>query len=824
MLGLLFAMEIAVSDVANKRSILLLLIAGAIALVGLIIGGGGAWLIALGGSWYYLIAGVALIAVAALLFQRQASALWLYSALLLGTLAWALWEAGLDFWALAPRGGVLVILGVLLALPWLVRRLGSGRWPGPAWPLIASLAAASLVAVVAGLNSPHDLQGRLPGPRLRVGAGLYAGVPQQDWTAYGRSWRGDRWSPINQITSTNVGKLVKAWEFHTGDLQRPTDPDEFTYEVTPIKVGGLVYLCSPHDIVFALDAETGREVWRYNPNIRASKQMQHLTCRGVSYHSAGQPGATSSAGGDCPDRIILGTNDARLIALDAHTGRLCPGFGHNGEVDVWPGAPEYQRGWWQITSPPAIIHNIAVIGGAVYDNKSNFMPSGVIRGYDVVTGQLVWAFDPGNPGDTSPKPPGTGRYVPSSPNSWTIAAADEELGLVYLPMGMAAVDEWGGRRTPDTERFSSAVVALDATTGRLRWAFQTVHHDLWDMDIPAQPALVDLDLPNRGQVPALIQSTKTGNIFVLDRRTGKPLFPITERAVPGNAAPGDRASPTQPFSSVSMMPTQRVTGPDMWGATMFDQLACRIKLAGLRYDGPFTPPSRQGSLVYPGNFGVMDWGGMAIDPVRMIAFAHPNYMAFVDRLIPHKRTSSRYDPSVGPKESPATPQGPASGSDFRGAKVKGYNPNYGAPFAVALNAFLSPLGLPCQAPPWGYVAGVDLITGKVVWQHRNGTTRDEAPIPVPFKLGVPSLGGPMVTAGGVAFMGSALDYYLRAYDVTTGDVLWRGRLPAGGQATPMSYWSTASGRQFVVIAAGGHSTLGTKQGDSIVAYALPKVR
>ena len=811
-------------EATGKRSILLVAISAVLGLLGLSLVAGGAWLIVLGGSWYYLVAGLALLATGILLFRRRPAALWLYAVLLLGTMAWALWEAGLDFWALAPRGDVLAILGVVLVLPWVVRRLGSSNWPGPAWPLVASLALAGLVAVGAALGDPHDLQGSLPGPRAQASGSIYAGVPQQDWTAYGRSWRGDRWSPINQITPANVSKLAKAWEFHTADLPRPGDPDEFTYEVTPIKVGGLVYLCSPHNIVFALNAESGQEVWRYNPNIRASKQMQHLTCRGVSYHSAAQPGATRSPGGDCADRIILGTNDARLIALDAHTGRPCAGFGQAGQVDVRPGAPEYQRGWWQITSPPVIIRNLAIIGGAVYDNKSNFMPSGVIRAYDVVTGRLVWAFDPGNPGDTSPKPPGTGRYVPSSPNSWTISAADDELGLIYVPMGMAAVDQWGGRRTPETERFSAAIVALDATTGRLRWSFQTVHHDLWDMDIPAQPALVDLDLPNQGRVPALIQSTKTGNIFVLDRRTGKPLFPVTERPVPGNAAAGDRASPTQPFSSVSLMPTKHVTGADMWGATMFDQLACRIKFAGLRYEGPFTPPSTKGSLVFPGNFGVMDWGGMAIDPVRMIAFAHPNYMAFVDRLIPREPTSPRYDASNGPKESPNTDQGPAGGSDFKGSDTKGFNPNYGAPFAVALNPFLSPLGLPCQAPPWGYVAGIDLVTGKTVWQHRNGTTRDQMPVPLPFKLGVPSLGGPIVTAGGVAFMGSALDYYLRAYDVTTGDVLWRGRLPAGGQATPMSYWSSASGRQFVVIAAGGHGSLGTKQGDSIVAYALPKAR
>ena len=810
------------ADASHKRSMLLLLLGGVVGLIGAVVGAAGIWLAALGGSWYYILAGAALVATGVLLARRQAAALWLYAALLVATMVWALWEVGFDFWALAPRGDVLAILGGVLALPWVVRRLGQGTWPGPAWPLLASLALAGIVALGAAMNRPHDLRGRLAGARGQASADLYAGVPQQDWTAYGRSLRGDRWSPVNQITPKNVGTLEKAWEFHTGDLQRPSDPDEFTYEVTPIKVGGLVYLCSPHNIVFALDAETGREVWRYNPNIRASKQMQHLTCRGVSYHSAAQPGAERSAGGDCPGRIIMGTNDARLIALDAKTGRPCPGFGQNGIVDVWPGAPDYQRGWWQITSPPVIVRNFAIFGGAVYDNKSNFMPSGVIRAYDVVTGRPAWAFDPGNPGDTSPKSAGAGRYVPSSPNSWMVSSADEQLGLVYVPTGMAAIDQWGGRRTPETERFSASILALDAATGQLRWSYQTVHHDLWDMDVPAQPQLVDLDLPGRGRVPALVQTTKTGNIFVLDRRNGRPLFPVTERPVPGNPPPGDRLSPTQPYSAVSLMPKERVTGADMWGATMFDQLACRIKFAGLRYDGPFTPPSTQGSLVFPGNFGVMDWGGMAIDPVRQIAFAHPNYMAFVDRLIPREPTSPRYDPSVGPKESPNADQGPAGGSDFKGSDTKGYNPNYGAPFAVALNPFLSPLGLPCQSPPWGYVAGLDLTTGKVVWQHRNGTTRDQTPVPLPFKMGVPSLGGPIVTAGGVAFMGSALDYYLRAYDVTTGDVLWRGRLPAGGQATPMSYWSNASGRQFVVIAAGGHGSLGTKQGDSIVAFALPK--
>ena len=676
---------------------LLLLIGAIFALIGLAIAGGGAWLVALGGTWYYLIAGIALIATGLLLIQREPAALWLYAALLVSTMAWALWEVGFDFWALAPRGDILAILGILLVLPWVVRRLGAGRWPGPAWPLLAALGLAVVVAGTAAFQDPHDQDGRLPGARTQVSAGLYGRVPQQDWNSYGRSWRGDRWSPINQITPANASRLGKAWEFHTGDLERPGDPDEFTYEVTPIKVGKLVYLCSPHDIVFALDAESGQEVWRYNPNIRASKQMQHLTCRGVSYHSASQPGAERSSGGDCPDRIILGTNDARLIALDARTGRLCPGFGHNGQIDVWPGAPDYQRGWWQITSPPVIVHNLAVFGGAVYDDKSNFMPSGVIRAYDVVTGKPAWAFDPGNPGDTSPKARGArAGTCRRRPTAGRYRRRTSSLGLVYVPMGMAAVDQWGGRRTPDTERFSSAIVALGGRRrARCAGSFRRCITTCGTWTSRRSPLWLILTLPGRGRVLAIVQSTKTGNIFILDRRTGKPLFPVTERPVPGNAAAGDRASPTQPFSAVSLMPQKRVTGADMWGATMLDQLACRITFHRLRYDGPFTPAfDTEGSLVFPGQF----WGdglgrhrhrsGAPWSPSRI-----PNYIAFVDRLIPHGPTSPRYDPSVGPKESPnAHSRDAAGGSDLQGARMpRATIRTMVRPSRVALNAFRSVL-------------------------------------------------------------------------------------------------------------------------------------
>jgi quinoprotein glucose dehydrogenase len=422
----------------------------------------------------------------------------------------------------------------------------------------------------------------------------------------------------------------------------------------------------------------------------------------------------------------------------------------------------------------------------------------------VNSGRLVWNFDSGNPDETTPLAPSQ-HYVKNSPNSWSISSADEKLGLIYIPYGNQTPDQWGADRGANTERFASSITALDINTGQVRWVYQTVHHDLWDMDVGSQPSLVDLHMPS-GVVPALVAPTKTGNLFVLDRRTGKPIFPAPEQKVPQDTVKDDHAAPTQPFSTVGFMPRRPVRESDMWGVTMLDQLACRIQFRSLHYEGPFTPPSIQGSLVFPGNFGVLDWGGIAIDPVRQIAFANPSYMAFVDRLNPREQAQNRI---------PA-PQGIERSSEA------GTNPDYGAPYSADLHPFLSPIGLPCQAPPWGYVAGVDLTTGKIGYMHRNGTIQDESPIPVPIAMGVPSLGGPIVTAGGVAFLTSTLDYYVRAYDVSNGKQLWQSRLPAGAQATPMTYRSDKTGRQYLLVVAGGHGSLGTKAGDSIIAYALPE--
>jgi len=796
---------------STGRTPLILWIVGICLIVpGLALLAGGIWLASLGGSWYYIVAGLVFIATGILLIIRRREALWLYAAFVLGTLAWAVWEIGLDWWQLAPRGDVVFIVGLVLLLPWIARPLARADDPHP-WraaglPLAGALAIAAVVGIAALFTDHHDLDGALPADAVAAAQPNYAGVPDGDWHAWGRSNFGSRYSPLAKITRDNVKNLKIAWTYHTGDIRGPEDPQETTYEVTPLKVGDTLYLCTPHDFAIALDAETGQERWRYDPKINQSKGLQHLTCRGVAYHASTPDNPPPN--GECPQRILLPTADARLIALDAATGKTCPSFGKDGHVDLWTGMPDLQPGFYYSTSPPVVTKNLVIVAGNVSDNVSTTEPSGVIRAYDINTGRLVWNMDPGRPDSTEPIGPGE-TYTHNSPNSWSVSSADEALGMIYLPMGNATPDQWGGHRTENMERFSSSILALDIATGKVRWVYQTVHHDLWDMDIGAQPSLVDLTR-NGETIPALVAPTKQGGIYILDRRNGQPIFPVDEKPVPQGAAAGDRTSPTQPFSSVSLAPDEPLLERDMWGATLFDQLACRIQFRQLRYEGMFTPPSTQGSLVYPGNFGVIDWGGIAVDPVRQIAFANPSYMAFVSRLVPREEA---------PKQSP---QEPSSGSDIQGSQETGsVNPNFGAPFAVDLHALLSPLGLPCQAPPWGYVAGLNLRTGEVAWKRKNGTVRDSSPLPLPFKMGVPSLGGPIMTAGGVAFLTSTLDYYVRAYDVASGRQLWQDRLPAGGQATPMTYLSPKSGRQFLVVVAGGHGSLGTKAGDSIIAYALP---
>ncbi|MBN3856352.1 glucose/quinate/shikimate family membrane-bound PQQ-dependent dehydrogenase [Paraburkholderia sp. Ac-20340] len=810
---------------------------------------GGAYLLSLGGSAYYVVTGVLLLAVTWLLYRRRPTALVLYALVLVGTAIWSLWESGPDFWALAPRSGVLVVFGVwlLLLVSW---RLEAPRKLG-VQTLVGALVIWAGVLVYACFNDPQSVNGTLNASTGSLAANPN-GVDASDWPAYGRTQEGTRYAPLQQITPDNVKNLQVAWTFRTGDLKGPNDPVEITNEVTPIKIGNLLYLCSPHQKLFALDAQSGTLKWTFDPKLKADPSFQHVTCRGVSYvdlstaapaaaaaasdaataataaasdaaASAPQAAASDAAAsaataaapasdaataaaapvtGACSRRIYLPVNDGHLYALDALTGERCAGFANNGDLDLQHAMPVTTAGMYEPTSPPIITDKVIVVAGAVEDNFSNREPSGVIRGFDVRTGQLLWAFDPGAKDPNHIPGPGE-HYTWNSPNSWAPAAYDSKLDIVYLPMGVRTPDIWGGDRTPEMERFASGLLALHASTGKLAWFYQTAHHDLWDMDMPSQPTLADITTKDGKTVPVVYAPAKTGNLFVLDRRTGETVVPAPELPVPQGAAPGDRTSPTQPFSELTFRPKNLLTDKDMWGATMYDQLVCRVMFHKLRYEGTFTPPSLQGTLVFPGNLGMFEWGGIALDTDRQIAIANPIALPFVSRLIPR---------------GPGNPQEPEAGAKGSGTE-SGIQPQYGVPFGVTLNPFLSPFGLPCKQPAWGYISAVDLKTNEIVWKKRIGTVRDSSPIPLPFKMGMPMLGGPMVTAGGVAFIGATADNYIRAFDVNNGKQLWEARLPAGGQATPMSY--SVNGKQYVVIAAGGHGSFGTKLGDYVIAYALP---
>nr|WP_058320518.1 glucose/quinate/shikimate family membrane-bound PQQ-dependent dehydrogenase [Sinorhizobium sp. GL28] len=777
---------------------MLILTAIVFALIGLVLGGGGAKLLILGGSPYYLVVGIGLLLTAVLLFMRKSAAIWLYAFIIVGSLGWAISEVGFDWWQLGPRGGVIVLLGLWLLLPAVRQPLGfqsptGERYAVSAWPLAIAVLISIGVAGYALMLDPHDIRGDLPSDIVAANPPLGGSVPPGEWHQYGRTPFGQRYSPLNQITPDNVGNLRVAWQYQTGDVKRPDDVGETTYQVTPLKIKDTLYACTPHNWAIALDAATGEEKWKYDSNSGMNPDRQHQTCRGVTYWAD----PVAAPGSPCAERVYLPTSDARLIALDAATGSVCTSFADNGVLHLETGMKYNPAGYYYSTSPPVAVAGKLIIGGAVNDNYSTQEQSGVIRAFDTNTGALIWNWDSGNPDVTTPLPEGQ-TYTTNSPNSWSVFSYDEGLGLVYIPMGNQVPDQLGMGRSEHVEKYSSSIVALDINSGAVRWVRQTVHHDLWDMDVPAQPALLDITKEDGTVVPAVVGPTKQGDIYVLDRRSGEPIIPVEEVQAPGGAIPEDFTAPTQPVSGLTFMPAP-LQEKDMWGVTLFDQLACRIAFRSLKYEGRYTPPSIEGTLVYPGNFGTFNWGSVAVDPERQVMFGMPTYLAFTSRLVPRDHV-------------------PPKGQDEKGSE-QGLNRNDGAPYGVFMGPFLGPLGIPCQAPPWGYVAGADLRTGKIAYKHKNGTVEDMTPLPLPFKVGVPGIGGPMITKGGLAFLGAAVDDYLRAYDLTTGRQLWEARLPAGGQSTPMSY--AVGDKQYVLIVAGGHGSVGTRPGDYIIAYTLP---
>ncbi|MEJ6067438.1 membrane-bound PQQ-dependent dehydrogenase, glucose/quinate/shikimate family, partial [Psychrobacter sp. 16-Bac2893] len=807
---------------------------------------GGAYLLSLGGSPYYLFAGVIILTTAFLLFKKYWSAYALYAIFIVATIVWALWESGFYWWALAPRVGFPLIFGLLMLLPWVSNKMRGHKTqvstssasststidtvkknPLYYWGLLASVGVGALLSFGSLANNVTDKLGELnltatddgdqdttsSDTSANLGDSLSNGqqTPDGEWSAYGRTNYGQRYSPLTQINTNNVKNLELAWQIQTGDVKGPNDIGETTYQATPLKIGNALYMCTPHNWLLALDADSGKTLWKFDPKVEKNLQRQHQTCRGVSYY-AGQAGTDSTplvandeansdsaindtmanntaitnksavhsnmmvqkvtgntfenASKQCDAKIFIPTSDAKLYALDPNTGQRCQDFGEDGALDLMHNMPFTQAGYYYSTSPPIVVGNTIVVAGAINDNYDVNSPSGVIRAYDVNTGELLWNWDSGDPDNTAPfdvNDP-TQTYKTSSPNSWAIASADEELGLVYFPMGNRTPDQLGSYRNAAEEKYATSVVALDINTGEARWVQQFVHHDLWDMDTPAQPTLLDLDT-NDGVQPALVVPTKQGDVYVLNRATGEPIVPIKERDAPqGYLIAGEHAAPTQPYSGLSFEPPM-LKEKDMWGASLIDQMMCRIEFNQLNYDGRYTPPSTNGSIVYPGNFGTFNWGGIAVDPENGVMFGMPTYLAFTSKLIP-KETLGDVETNKG---------------------EQGVNANEGADYAVEMGPFLSPLGVPCQQPPWGTIAGADLATGEIAYQRKNDTVQDLSPIPLKLELGVPGIGGPIITKGGLAFLSAATENNFRAYDLKNGDVLWNVRIPAGGQATPMTY-------------------------------------
>lgn len=776
-------------SVLNRAlAILLALLAG-----GLIWLGG--QLLFAGGSPYYFVAAFFLMGTAWLLWRQSAKALQVFALLWAATFVWSVWESGLNGWALAGRLGLLSAIGLWLLTPWVRRSLDVA----PVTNFSRAVLGLALVGLAAGASWVFWNDRIAGGTDLSELAAAPTDPRSGEWLNYGNNPGGNRFTPLDQIAPGNVGALTKAWTFSLG---KEPNGERAPFQATPLKVGDALYLCTGYNDVIALDAETGEQIWRFAAHADTDGVFGQ-TCRGVSYFKF----VKAEAGNACAERIYTATIDSRLLAVDAKTGRPCADFGENGAVNLLKGMSAAPKGYYHVTSPPTLIAGKLVIGGWVTDGQMTGAPSGVIRAFDAMTGKLAWAWDMGRP-ERLGEPALGETYTPGTPNSWSVMSADETLGLVYAPMGNATPDYHGGHRTAEMEKYSSGVVALDAATGRPRWNFQVTHHDLWDYDVASQPVLIDL----ADGRPALLQPTKRGELFLLDRRNGEPIAEVTEKKVPVSDALGERSSPTQPFSTgmpsfAGTMPSERT----MWGIALLDQAWCRLRFKQARFEGSLTPIGvDRPTVTWPGALGGHNWGSVAVDLKSRIVIVNSSHVINYNRLI------TRADADrIGLK--------PVAKPSFE--NVAGPVAQAGAPYAASVAPFLSPLVAPCTQPPYGLISAVDLNTRKLIWQKPFGTARDSGPLLLPtflpIPMGVPNIGGAVVTGSGLAFIGATQEHMIRAYDIRTGRELWKDRLPAGGNATPMSYWSNKSDRQFVVIAAGGHGGILSGYSDKLIAYALP---
>jgi quinoprotein glucose dehydrogenase len=606
-------------------------------------------------------------------------------------------------------------------------------------------------------------------------------APDAGWPSYGNDPGGTRYSPARQIDRGNVAQLKVAWTYRTGALPYDEDLDKkAAFETTPILIDGKLFLSTPYDHVIALNAVNGTKIWEFDPKLEHPYGFSEVTSRGVSAWRD----TSAKAGKTCGLRILIGTLDARLIALDGETGKPCADFGTNGEIDLTTEVKLRDPGDYQVTSAPAIYKDLVITGSSEGDNRAVTLERGIVRAFDVRTGKLRWTWDPIAPWayQTSPR---TGAG-----NAWSTISVDAQQDLAFIPTGSASPDYYGGYRKGDN-KWANSVVALRASTGEFVWGFQVVHHDLWDYDVASQPALFAW----KDGTPAIAITTKMGRVFVLNRLTGVPLLPVEERPVIKSDIPGEESWPTQPASTISLVP-EKLSVEDAWGKDDKEKQWCAQQIKATRSGDIFTPPSLQGTLVFPSNVGGVNWGSAAYDPQRHLLFVDTNRLPMFVKLIPRA-------------ELDAARKNATDSDRLHGEFAR----QTGAPYAMFRTPLLAPSGLPCNAPPWGTVAAVDLFEGKKVWDVALGSF-----IPG-MNTGTITLGGPMVTAGGIVFTAAAMDNYLRAFDSETGKEIWKYQLPAGGQATPMTY--TIEGTQYLVIAAGGHGKLGTKQGDYVIAFKLP---
>jgi len=791
----------------HTRSWAAILVGALIVLIGAVLAVGGVWLVVIGGSAYYLITGAAMIVSGWLLIGGRATGGWLYLSIVLLTALWAWWEAGPNAWAMIPRvfsPAVLLVL-VLLVMPTLSTR--PNRWRLAGGGVLATVVATVAFFWAAGTSAPESPVLTLPPPTAQAMADPALMQIGADWPAYGGTYAARRYSPLVQINPSNVGKLQQVWLTHTGDMPAtPQAAKMYGAETTPLKVGDSLYLCTAKNVMMALDPATGKARWRYDPKIDDKWIPYTAACRGVSYYAV--PGQAANT--PCATRVIEGTLDARLIAVDARTGQLCAGFGQNGSVDTKVGMGPNYPGLISITSAPTIVRGVVVTGHQILDGQKRWAPSGVIEGYDAVTGQLRWAWDMMNP-QWNGLPPAGQMWAQGTPNMWTTASGDEQLGLVYLPLGNAAADYYSSLRRPQENFFTASLVALDVTTGKPRWRFQAVRKDVWDYDLGSQATLVDY----KG-IPALVLPSKQGDIYILDRRDGHPLTPIGKMTVPQGGVEPEQRSPWQIVSLWHNLRKPDLTEASMWGMSPIDQMICRIQFRSATYHGFYTPPeTKTRTIEYPSYNGGSDWGGVAVDPARGVIVANYNDMPNYNRLIPR---------DVADKKGWAPRDQARGGKMASGAEGAG-DPQAGTPYAIQVNAgWRMPLtGLLCKQPPYGGIRAIDMATGKTIWDRPLGEARNNGPFGIPTMLpltiGTPNNGGAVVTASGLIFVAAATDDLLRAIDLRTGRVLWKVALPAGGQATPMTY--DVNGRQYLVIMTGGHHFMGTKIGDQVIAYALP---